>query len=120
MNCSRTESDKYQILEAMEHVLTTSVITFLSFTLILAHWHYLVAEYFITAPTHVSPEVFLSQTKQKQADNIWDELLIHKSPLSWACRGVQPFRQQLLESLMIGEPSGPMRWEALMKTTWWL
>jgi hypothetical protein len=50
--------------------------------------HYLVAEYFITAPTTMTPELFYSKTKQDQADLIWIALFEDRMPLSEATRGV--------------------------------
>ena len=42
----------------------------------------------MTAPADISPELFYSKAKQKQADLIWEALFINRSPLSEACRGV--------------------------------
>ncbi len=42
----------------------------------------------MTAPPAVSPEDFYAQTKQEQADYIWDALFIKRSPVSEACRGI--------------------------------
>jgi len=50
--------------------------------------HYLVGEYFTTAPTSMTPEVFYSKTKQEQADLIWKHLFIDRTPISEASRGV--------------------------------
>lgn len=54
----------------------------------LLTYHYLVAEYFMTAPASVTPESFYSMSKQEQADLIWQSLFIERSPISEACRGV--------------------------------
>eukprot|EP00536_Pseudo-nitzschia_multiseries_P018301 jgi/Psemu1/248653/estExt_Genewise1.C_23640008 len=54
----------------------------------LLTYHYLVAEYFVTAPPSVTPERFYALSKQKQADSIWKALFIDRSPVSEACRGV--------------------------------
>ena len=54
----------------------------------LLTYHYLVAEYFMTAPSDVSPERFYSLTKQQQADIIWKALFTDRTPISEACRGV--------------------------------
>ncbi len=51
-------------------------------------YHYLVAEYFITAPPSVTPESFYAQSKQDQANLIWQALFVDRSPISEACRGV--------------------------------
>lgn len=50
--------------------------------------HYLVAEYFMTAPASISPESFYSKRKKEQADIIWKSLFLDRSPVSEACRGV--------------------------------
>lgn len=54
----------------------------------LLTYHYLVAEYFMTAPASVTPEEFYSLSKSEQADLIWHALFIDRSPISEACRGV--------------------------------
>lgn len=54
----------------------------------LLTYHYLVAEYFMTASASISPESFYAMTKQDQADMIWQALFIDRSPISEACRGV--------------------------------
>jgi len=50
--------------------------------------HYLVAEYFMTSPVSMTPEVFYSKTKQEQADLVWKHLFVDRTPISEACRGV--------------------------------
>jgi hypothetical protein len=54
----------------------------------LLTYHYLVAEYFITASASMTPDFFYGLTKQDQADLIWQALFIDRSPISEACRGV--------------------------------
>ena len=54
----------------------------------LLTYHYLVAEYFITSPPEMTPNVFYSKAKQEQANIIWNALFIERSPISEACRGV--------------------------------
>jgi len=54
----------------------------------LLTYHYLVAEYFMTAPPTITPEGFYAKSKQDQADLIWQALFIDRSPISEACRGV--------------------------------
>jgi len=54
----------------------------------LLTYHYLVAEYFLTAPPTVSPESFYALTKSAQADLVWKALFLDRSPISEACRGV--------------------------------
>ena len=54
----------------------------------LLTYHYLVAEYFITAPSDVTPETFYAASTQVQADMIWKGLFVDRSPVSEACRGV--------------------------------
>ena len=54
----------------------------------LLTYHYLVAEFFVTAPADITPEIFYAKNKREQADLIWKALFIDRSPLSEACRGV--------------------------------
>ncbi|KAL7535888.1 hypothetical protein ACHAXR_006792, partial [Thalassiosira sp. AJA248-18] len=54
----------------------------------LLTYHYLVAEYFMTAPACISPEGFYKMNKKEQADLIWDALFIQRSPISEATRGI--------------------------------
>ncbi len=53
----------------------------------LLTYHYLVAEFFRACPTF-EYDRFWSLTKIEQADLIWQELFVARSPLSEACRGV--------------------------------
>ena len=52
----------------------------------LLTYHYLVAE--VLRVTNVSCEAFWALDKQAQADLIWRELFLERSPISEACRGV--------------------------------
>ncbi|RHY33953.1 hypothetical protein DYB32_001265 [Aphanomyces invadans] len=52
----------------------------------LLTYHYLVAEYLMTAP--VMPEMFMTWSTARQADAIWQHLFIDRSPLSEGCQGV--------------------------------
>lgn len=61
----------------------------------LLTYHYLVAEYFITAASSVTPESFYELSKQQQAELIWQALFIDRSPVSEACRGVITTMQSL-------------------------
>jgi hypothetical protein len=54
----------------------------------LLTYHYLVAEYFMTAPAAVTPQALYAMHKKEQADIIWQALFIDRSPISEACRGV--------------------------------
>mmetsp|Transcript_21128 Transcript_21128/g.41839 ORF Transcript_21128/g.41839 Transcript_21128/m.41839 type:complete len:1121 (+) Transcript_21128:71-3433(+) len=54
----------------------------------LLTYHYLVAEYFMTAPADVTPQGFYAMSKKDQADLIWDALFVKRSPISEATRGV--------------------------------
>jgi len=54
----------------------------------LLTYHYLVAEYFMTAPAFMTPQDFYAKNKKEQADIIWQALFIDRSPVSEACRGV--------------------------------
>ena len=68
----------------------------------LLTYHYLVAEYFITAPAEVvTPQGFYALSTQQRADLIWKALFVDRSPLSEACRGVVTTLQALgLEEAM--------------------
>ncbi|TMW68008.1 hypothetical protein Poli38472_007680 [Pythium oligandrum] len=52
----------------------------------LLTYHYLVAEYMMTAPIEI--EEFNTFSKTKQAELIWQHLFIDRAPISEACRGV--------------------------------
>ena len=52
----------------------------------LLTYHYLVAEYFISAEQ--DPDDFFALPKKAQADLIWNALFIERAPLSEACRGI--------------------------------
>ncbi|MDQ3651019.1 MAG: glucuronate isomerase [Acidobacteriota bacterium] len=52
----------------------------------LLTYHYLVAEMFRSS--EVTPEVFWSMDKTKQADIVWETLFVRNTPLSEATRGV--------------------------------
>ncbi|MBA3715873.1 MAG: glucuronate isomerase [Pyrinomonadaceae bacterium] len=52
----------------------------------LLTYHYLVAEMFRSS--EVTPEVFWSMDKAKQADIVWETLFVRNTPLSEATRGV--------------------------------
>ncbi len=52
----------------------------------LLTYHYLIAEVFRAAP--MPYKKFWAMTKEKQADYIWKNLFIERSPVSEACRGV--------------------------------
>ncbi|MEX0742247.1 MAG: hypothetical protein WD079_05565, partial [Phycisphaeraceae bacterium] len=55
----------------------------------LLTYHYLVAELFrVVDPKTMTPEAFANLTKREQANLIWRELFINRSPISEACRGV--------------------------------
>lgn len=55
----------------------------------LLTYHYLVAEVYRVVPATKLPyEQFWKMTKQQQADHIWKNLFIERSPISEACRGV--------------------------------
>jgi hypothetical protein len=53
----------------------------------LLTYHYLVAEVFRARP-QMKYDQFWAMSKQQQADLIWQELFIKRSPISEACRGV--------------------------------
>ena len=53
----------------------------------LLTYHYLVAE-ILSARPDIKPASFFNLSKTQQADLVWDELFIKRSPVSEACRGV--------------------------------
>ncbi len=60
----------------------------------LLTYHYLVAEVFRARPGMDYP-AFFKLPKTRQADLIWDELFVRRSPVSEACRGVVTVLQAL-------------------------
>jgi hypothetical protein len=55
----------------------------------LVTYHYLVAEVYRVVPaTQLPYEQFWKMSKQEQADHIWKNLFVDRTPLSEACRGV--------------------------------
>ena len=54
----------------------------------LLTYHYLIAEFFAVAHEDVTPKSFYEMSTRDQANIIWKELFIKRSPLSEACRGV--------------------------------
>ncbi len=60
----------------------------------LVTYHYLVAEFFRARPD-MDYQSFFNLSKVRQADLIWDELFVKRSPVSEACRGVLTVLQAL-------------------------
>jgi len=55
----------------------------------LVTYHYLIAEVFRAVPATKLPYAqFWAMTKTEQADHIWKQLFVERTPLSEACRGV--------------------------------
>jgi hypothetical protein len=55
----------------------------------LVTYHYLVAEVYRVVPATKLPyEQFWQMTKSQQADHIWKNLFVERTPISEACRGV--------------------------------
>ena len=55
----------------------------------LVTYHYLVAEVYRVVPATKLPyEQFWKMSKQQQADHIWKNLFVERTPISEACRGV--------------------------------
>ena len=55
----------------------------------LLTYHYLIAELFRTvSPDQLTPDRFYALSKEDQADLIWKNLFIERSPISESCRGV--------------------------------
>src|SRR5687767_9675672 len=62
----------------------------------LLTYHYLVAEVFRAVPaTKLAYEDFWRMSKPQQADHIWKNLFVERSPISEACRGVLTTLQKL-------------------------
>jgi hypothetical protein len=62
----------------------------------LVTYHYLVAEVYRVVPAAKLPyEQFWKMSKQQQADHIWKNLFVDRTPLSEACRGVLTTLQKL-------------------------
>jgi hypothetical protein len=62
----------------------------------LVTYHYLVAEVYRVVPAAVLPyEQFWKMTKRQQADHIWKNLFVDRTPISEACRGVLTTLQKL-------------------------
>ena len=62
----------------------------------LVTYHYLVAEVYRVVPTTRLPyEQFWKLSKQQQADHIWKNLFVERTPISEACRGVLTTLQKL-------------------------
>lgn len=53
----------------------------------LLTYHYVVAELFRVVP-RLSPSTFFAMDKRAQADLVWKELFVERSPISESCRGV--------------------------------
>ncbi|CAM9351244.1 unnamed protein product [Phaeothamnion confervicola] len=60
----------------------------------LLTYHYLVAEFFMTA-TNVTPAAFHALPKRERADRIWRRLFVERLPLSEAAQGVVTTLQRL-------------------------
>ncbi len=62
----------------------------------LVTYHYLVAEVYRVVPQSKLPhEQFWKMTKRQQADHIWKNLFVERTPISEACRGVLTTIQRL-------------------------
>ena len=62
----------------------------------LVTYHYLVAEVYRVIPVDKLPyERFWRLSKQQQADHIWKNLFVERTPISEACRGVLTTLQKL-------------------------
>jgi len=62
----------------------------------LITYHYLVAEvYRVVPPSELPYEKFWRMSKARQAEHIWKNLFVERTPLSEACRGVLSTLQKL-------------------------
>lgn len=77
----------------------------------LLTYHYLVAEVFRAVPaTRMPYEAFWKMSKVEQADHIWRELFINRSPISEACRGVITVLSRLGLDPSERDPNRYRRW----------
>lgn len=83
----REEIEKTEVIDVHTHLFPASHGDLMLWGIDeLLTYHYLVAEYLMTAP--YNPEDFYAMEKTKQANLIWQHLFIDRSPISEACRGV--------------------------------
>jgi hypothetical protein len=62
----------------------------------LITYHYLIAEvYRVVPPSQLPYESFFRMSKKEQADHIWKNLFLDRTPISEACRGVLTTLQKL-------------------------
>jgi hypothetical protein len=62
----------------------------------LVTYHYLVAEvYRVVPPSKLPYEQFWKMSKSQQADHIWKNLFVERTPVSEACRGVMTSMKRL-------------------------
>ena len=62
----------------------------------LLTYHYLIAELFrVVGPARLTTDQFWAMNKRQQAELIWRELFLERSPISEACRGVLTTLQRL-------------------------
>jgi len=61
----------------------------------LLTYHYLVAEFFMVAPSALTHAAFFALPKQEQADLVWDHLFVKRLPISEAQLGVVTILRQL-------------------------
>mmetsp|Transcript_50869 Transcript_50869/g.115540 ORF Transcript_50869/g.115540 Transcript_50869/m.115540 type:complete len:112 (+) Transcript_50869:132-467(+) len=59
---------------------TSGIGLFLSGVDELLCYHYLVAEFFMTAPRSMTPEAFFALPKQSQADLVWQPPCVYPAP----------------------------------------
>ena len=79
----------------------------------LLTYHYLVAEVFRAVPSRQLPyDDFWRMSKTEQADHVWKNLFIERSPVSEACRGVLTTLQRLELDTDDRNLAGYRRWFA--------
>lgn len=54
----------------------------------LLTYHYILSEMFATSCVDITPQAFFALPKKQQADIVWQEMFIRRTPLSEATRGV--------------------------------
>lgn len=111
----RDEMERVQVVDLHTHLFPPSHGDLMLWGIDdLLTYHYLIAEYFQTAPRAMAPASFFARPKAFQADMIWAALFVQRSPLSEACKGVLTTLEKLglRQELRARDLSGIRRWFA--------
>ncbi|KAG5179110.1 hypothetical protein JKP88DRAFT_168080 [Tribonema minus] len=87
---ARAEVERVEVIDLHTHLLPPSHAPLMLWGIDdMLTYHYLVAEYFMTAaPPAPDPDAFHALPKRQQAELVWKGLFLDRSPLSEAARGV--------------------------------